>query len=257
MGLAATIIGNVLSRFLNLFTREDFERVQMKIKRKLKIDDLSMTAGEMIVAILENEGAVLKTAEGLCVNISEKTAPFKSNIPPREKAPDDDVITELCDRGLVRAYNDKLYCATEKAKNNVEELKRLDERRVFLYAPELVKSLFRFMVRDDSYFRVILMKDGFVHVEIRDEKKLLIGKRVPRQTAEEAIEYMNREKLIEGVWVVDENDAALIKCGIRDKFNLNSVTDFFGEDFCVRFAGEFSPKGRRVASINLRNLNQK
>ena len=255
MGLAATIIGNVLSRFLNLFTREDFERVQMKIKRKLKIDDLSMTAGELIVAILENDGAALRTADGICVNISEKTAPFKSNIPPREKKLDDDVITELCDRGLVRAYNDKLYCATEKAKNNVEELKRLDERRVFLYAPELVKSFFRFMAKNGSYFRVVLMKDGFVQAEVRDEKNLLLGKRVLRQNAEGAIEYMNSEKLIEGAWFVDEDDVALIRCGIRDKFNLNFATKFFGEDYCVRIAGEFSQKGRRVASINLRNLD--
>ena len=255
MGLAATIIGNVLSRFLNLFTREDFERVQMKIKRKLKIDDLSMTAGELIVAILENDGAALRTADGICVNISEKTAPFKSNIPPREKKLDDDVITELCDRGLVRAYNDKLYCATEKAKNNVEELKRLDERRVFLYAPELVKSLFHFMVRDDSYLRVVPMEGNSARMEVRTDESLLSSQLVGRNYAEPAVEYLYREKLIDDLWIVDENNVALFKYAIKAKLSLQSISAFFGDVFRVRLIGEISERGRRIASIDWRELD--
>ena len=232
---------------------EDF----MNKRRILKFEDISLTACELIVAVLENSGAALKTANGICVVANERRAPFQSEIPKDERASDDDAIAELCDHGLLCRCYDKLYCATDKAEQNMEKLKLLDETRVFLYAPDLVKSFFHSMTSVDSYIRFTPLENDPLRMEVRTEQNLLAGKLVSRSNAESAVEYLYREKMLDGLWVVDENDLALIKYVIKAKLSLLSISAFFGDVCRVRLIGEISERGRRIASIDLRNLNQK
>ncbi|MBQ9813618.1 MAG: hypothetical protein IJM54_09955 [Thermoguttaceae bacterium] len=213
-----------------------------------------MTAGELIVAILENGGSALKTSEGICVDINKQNAPFKSDVPQNERASDEETLGELCDRGLLRAHNDKLYRATDKAKKIAEDLKRLDEKRIFLYAPAVVKSFFPAM-RDEAAAFYVSSWNNFHATVVMQSKLFFRSECVNRRDAEFAIEYLYREKLIENFRIVDENDASLGGLTIEDKLDLQSLSFFFKDLGLIRLAGDVSERGRRVAGIDLSNLD--
>lgn len=244
------IFKTVLSYFIKEVKPNDFERIRTKLKRRFKINDLSLTAGELIVAILENGGSALKTSEGICVDINKQNAPFKSDVPQNERASDEETLGELCDRGLLRAHNDKLYRATDKAKKIAEDLKRLDETRIFLYAPELVKSFFPAM-RDENVTFYVSSWNEFHATVVMNSKLHFLSKCVKRRDAERAVEYMYREKLIDDFQLVDKNDVFRGTLTADEGVNLQAVSRFFGD---VRLAGHVSPKGRRVAEIDLNNI---
>ena len=255
MGLIQIIFEKILSRLLDCVEGKNLERILMKFKRKFNVSDLSMAAGELIVAVLENSDAAFKRSDGICVAVNEKNAPFVSAIPQSERASDDEIVEELCDRGLLSPYVDKLFLATDKARKLADELKRLDETRIFVYAPNLVKAFFPIMAVEGATLRVqgwnvqratAVAKIGG-HFQARNE--LL-------RDVELAVEYLYREKLIENLRFVDLEDRKLIGLTINAGLNIQSAASLFGDAIPVRIAADFTERARRVARIDLGKLGQ-
>ena len=230
-------------------SKDEEETIQMKLK------NLSMAAGELIVAVLENGGAALKRSDGICVAVNEKNAPFVSAIPQSERASDDEIVEELCDRGLLSPYVDKLFLATDKARKLADALKRLDETRVFVYAPNLVKAFFPIMAVEGATLRVqgwdvqratAVAKSG-LHFQARNE---------PLRDVEFAVEYLYREKLIENLRFVDLKDRKLVGLTINAGWSIRSAASFFSDVIPVRIAADFTERARRVAKIDLGKLGQ-
>ena len=253
MKLAFQLIKDVLLCIFNCFNRNDWERITLKIKRKIKIDGLSMTACELIVAILEKNCSALKTSEGICVDTDKSNTPFQSNIPLNERMSDVDAIVELCDRGLLRPYNDKIYRATDKAIKNAEKLRKLDKTRVFFYAPNLVKSFFPGMANEKASFHVVVLNNDHATV-VMDSETTFQARLYNRRETEIAIEYLYREKLIENLRFVDKNDTNSGLLTITDSLNLNpqALSRFSKDDGLIRIACNVSQRGRDVARINLK-----
>ena len=227
----------------------------MKLKRKFNVSELSLAAGELIVAVLENGGAAFKRSDGICVAPNKKNAPFVSAIPQSERASDDEIIEELCERGLLSPYIDKFFRATDKARKIEEELKRVDELRVFAYAPDLVKAFFHVMEDEGSTLRIQNWTSSCATI-VAESEKTIFTRSVKLRDAEAAVEYMYREKLIEKLRFIDLEDQKLIGLRIDARFSVLAAASFFAGAIPVRIAADFSPRARRVAKIDLGKLNQ-
>ena len=214
-----------------------------------------MAARELIIAVLENGGAALKRSDGICVAVNEKNAPFVSAIPQSERASDDEIVEELCDRGLLTPYVDKLFLATDKARKLADALKRLDETRVFVYAPDLVKALFPTMSNEGATLRIQGWTNSCATIVAQSEKTIFTNSAKLRD-AEIAVEYLYREKLIENLRFVDLEDRRLIGLRIGASFSIQASASFFAGAIPVRIAADFSERARRVAKIDLGKLGQ-
>jgi len=254
MGLIKLLF-NFILRLFDGVGKNNLKRVCMKFKRKFKLVNLSMAAGELIVAVLENDGAALKTEDGVFVAANEKNTLFRSAIPQNERASDDEILEELCDRGLLRKYNEKIYYPTNKAKKNAEKLERLDELRVFIYAPELVKSLFPIMREEGATLRVLNWNDCNATIEAGNERGFQTNL-VNRRDAEISIVYLYRHKLINNLRFVDSNDGNFFRLTIKEGFDVQQTSAFFGGASRVKVAAAFSEKGRRVATIDPSSLDK-
>ncbi|MGI6400844.1 MAG: toll/interleukin-1 receptor domain-containing protein [Thermoguttaceae bacterium] len=230
-------------------SKDEEETIQMKLK------NLSMAAGELIVAVLENSGAALKRSDGICVAANEKNSPFVSAIPQSERASDDEIVEELCDRGLLSPYVDKLFLATDKARKLAGALKRLDETRVFVYAPDLVKALFPTMSDEGATLRIQGWTNSCATIVAQSEKTIFTNS-VKLRNVEIAVEYLYREKLIENLRFVDLKDRRLIGVRIGASFSIQASASFFAGAIPVRIAADFTERARRVAKIDLGKLNQ-
>lgn len=255
MGLIQIVFEKILSRLIDCVEGKNLGRILMKFKRKFNVSDLSMAAGELIVAVLENSDAAFKRSDGICVAVNEKNAPFVSAIPQSERASDDEIVEELCDRGLLSPYVDKLFLATDKARKLADTLKRLDETRIFVYAPNLVKAFFPIMAVEGATLRVqgwnvqratAVAKSG-LHFQARNE---------PLRDVEFAVEYLYREKLIKNLRFVDLEDRKLIGLTINAGLSIQSAASLFGDSISVKIAADFTERARRVARIDLGKLGQ-
>lgn len=250
MGLIQIILEKILSRLIGGVEGKDLERIRMKLKRKFNVSDLSLAAGELIVAVLDNSGAALKRSDGIYVAVNEKNAPFVSAIPQSERASDDEIVEELCDRGLLSPYNDKLFCATDKAKKLADALKRLDEIRVFVYAPDLVKTFFPIMSFEGATLRIQGWTDKRATAVARGGGHFQARNEILRDV-EFAVEYLYREKLIEDLRLVDFDDQKLVGLTINARLSIQGAASFFGDAIKVRIAADFTERARRVATIDL------
>lgn len=256
MSIITTIIETVLTRIIASVKREDLEKMKMKLYRKIKVSELSMSACELIVATLENSGAIIKTESGLCVSVNQRLEPFLSGIPEPERKNDFDALNELCDRGLMDAYAGKLYCASAHAKKNVGTLKRLDDLRVFVYAPETVKTFYPIMATQPTIISIPFWSDKEARMIARGSLGGFHAKLVSRQECEEAILYMYREGLLDGVWFADDMGEPLLGLNLNAGFDLQAIASFFGDSLPLRIIADVSKRGRRIAQIDVGNLGE-
>lgn len=223
-----------------------------RIKRRFNINDISPTAGELIVAILESKGTALKTSCGICVDVDKQNAPFISGIWKEERMSDDDAIEELCDRGLLRACNNTLYRVTKRARRHAETLKKLDEKRIFLYAPKEVKERFSIMKNNGAFLEILPQNDNFATVTMNSEGEFSIVA-VLRKNAEKMLEYLYREKLVKTIRIIDENGKDRGGFIIGDNgTDFRTIKLFHFKQ--PKLVGEISERGRRIASIDLTNF---
>ena len=186
-----------------------------------------------------------------------KTRSLKARSRNLKRLSDDKIIAELCDRGLLRPFNDRLFQATDKAKKYAAYLKSRDEVRVFVYAPDAVKKFFRIMAISGASLRVLSWDDDFAYLEMKYDKIDYYVERFSRQVAEDAITYLLQEKLVDDFRVVDENGMKLYGLSITNRFDFRFVYFPPTDSKRFRIVGDVSKRGQRVARIDLENLDKK
>lgn len=256
MSIITTIIESLAPRIINGVDKKALSKIKMKLCGRIKTHNLSPTACELIVAVLEKDGAILEKHEGLYITLGDRDELFVSGIPEKERLPLESAMGELVDNGLVSKFTDKLYTATKKAWKNQKRLIRQDDVRVFLYAPKTLKSFYQVMARGEATVRIPFWDHDKAIIEVRCGEHNFKSLTVPPQIAEQVIEYLWRGGLLDEMWFTHKNGGRLFGLTINGRLDLDAINNTWGSAFPLCICGSISKRGQRVARIKLNKLNE-